>query len=162
MNTPITCPECGHRIEPLRAEVLRYGPLVLRADRMELWVAGERRHLPPNPMRVLAELMRHPDQVCRYDHLLTVCDHWEVEPQIVATEAHKVRKALIGSGVRVSTVKTVGYVLERGEWVAPFADPRKIEAALGMVISGVPVAKAASKLKLWRYTVARAVERAGL
>lgn len=111
MLSIITCPECGHRIEPIPQEVLRYGPLVLRADTGDLTVRGESRHLSPNPTRVLAHLMRHPEHVCPRDDLLTVCAHWDVYPAILLAEIYKIRKALHGTGTQVVNVWSKGYML---------------------------------------------------
>ena len=125
----ITCPECGHRIEPLRKEVLRYGPLVLRVDVALLKVGlGKPVRVPRNEAQVLGELMRHHDRVCTKDHLLTAGDHWgDVEPRTLDVWIWRLRNKIEGSGANIVTIRGEGYMLTARN-AAPFLERPKASA----------------------------------
>jgi len=120
-HPPITCPECGHRIEPEKKEVLRYGPLVLRVDVRLLKIGddGEPRRIAWIDMSILAELVRHHDRVCNKDHLMTVLDLWEASPYNLRTYIHRVRKLIRGSGAHIATIHGSGYMLTTRD-IKPF------------------------------------------
>lgn len=103
------------RSPELKEEVLHVGDIVLDTKKREVTVCGESVELFPQEFDLLEVLMRHPDQVVRYE---IVINHvWQsdagVSPEALRTLIARLRKKLNvgGTASMIETVHGVGHKL---------------------------------------------------
>lgn len=104
------------RREPRRDAPLyryRFGAVEYDASRQSLTVDGQPVELEQRPLQVLAELLRHPDEVVTREELLDTV--WAGRPtvdNVLANAVTKLRKALgEQESARISTLPRIGYRL---------------------------------------------------
>jgi len=110
----------------------RFGSAEFDEARMELQVSGLAVELEHKPLRVLAELLRHSDEVVTRQQMKdSVWDGRETVDQVLSNTIVKLRKALADEqGERIVTVPRVGYKLVGP--VSRIAVGRRIASRLAM------------------------------
>ena len=90
------------------------GPLGYDAAGKAFTLAGEPLALTPREHAVLRTLIRHQGEPLSKTEILerVVSDEHDVSPEAIEVLVHRLRKRLAGSGVRIVTLRGLGYVLE--------------------------------------------------
>jgi two-component system response regulator TctD len=93
---------------------LACGPLVLDAARKQFVLHGEALVLSPREHAVLRVLVQHSGEPMSKQQILdrVFSDDEDVHPEAVEVFVHRVRKRLEGKGVRIVTMRGLGYALE--------------------------------------------------
>lgn len=98
----------------LQEDCLEYSGVVLNPLQSEMIIKGETCKLTPKESLLLELFMRHPGQVFSKEKILD--NVWgmdsEVERNNVEIYIHYLRKKLEPSGVRITTVRSIGYCLK--------------------------------------------------
>lgn len=164
----ITCPECGHRIEPRRKEVLRVARLVLRVDTNLVHIGDKKPfRIPKKQMAMLVELVRNLDQVCSKDHLLTIIDDWgDLDQHTLSVYIFRIRKYIAGSGVNIATIHGIGYMATTRDvtpmQVRPRITSEQAVRVVDMVRSGQSLGEAARTVDVAHKTARNAAIRGGV
>jgi two-component system response regulator TctD len=92
-----------------------YGPLEFAPETHHFRLQGKSLALAPREAALLCALMRPPETpVSKADLLARVFEgNPEVQQEAVEVLIHRLRKRLEGSGVRIATLRGLGYALER-------------------------------------------------
>ncbi|MFS2055494.1 winged helix-turn-helix domain-containing protein, partial [Variovorax sp. CT11-76] len=90
------------------------GPLVYDGARRQFTLAGEALALSPRELAVLRVLVQRSGEPLSKQQILerVFSDDEEVHPEAVEVLVYRLRKRLDGSGVRIVTLRGLGYVLE--------------------------------------------------
>ncbi len=93
---------------------LACGPLVLDAARKQFHLQGQPLLLSPREHAVLRVLVQHSGEPMSKQQILdrVFPDDEDVHPEAVEVFVHRVRKRLEGKGVRIVTMRGLGYALE--------------------------------------------------
>ncbi len=93
---------------------LACGPLVYDGARRQFTLAGEALALSPRELAVLRVLVQRSGEPLSKQQILerVFSDDEEVHPEVVEVLVYRLRKRLDGSGVRIVTLRGLGYVLE--------------------------------------------------
>jgi two-component system, OmpR family, response regulator TctD len=93
---------------------LACGPLVYDGARRQFTLAGEALALSPRELAVLRVLVQRSGEPLSKQQILerVFSDDEEVHPEAVEVLVYRLRKRLDGSGVRIVTLRGLGYVLE--------------------------------------------------
>lgn len=166
MTQPITCPHCGHSIRPNKAEILTYGNVTLYVDLGYLEIENlGKRALTPCETRILAQLMRFPEQLCTREHLFQVNNRWEIQDGCLSVEVYRIRKKLRGSDLTIVTRTGEGYFLSvNGPAFSTYrcATEEQKEKAVELVKQGYSYVWIAKELNISHITVKKAALRAGI
>ena len=90
------------------------GPLVYDPLSRQLLLRHQPLNLPPREHALLCELVQHSGEPLSKRDLLERLfdDEVDVHPEAVEVLVHRLRKRLEASGVRITTLRGLGYVLE--------------------------------------------------
>ncbi len=104
----------GRRARSTRETVLRLGRLLFHTDSRSFSVRGQQLSLSPRERAALATLMLQRNQPVPKPTLAEqVFDlHSEVGPDAIEVVVHRLRKKVEVAGVRIVTVRGLGYMLE--------------------------------------------------
>lgn len=93
--------------------ICRQGPLAYDASAREVRLNGQPLHLPPKALRLLAELLPHPNRVfSRRELEIAIWGHEQESSDNLRSVLHTLRRALgEASGVQVVNVHGLGYKL---------------------------------------------------
>ena len=93
---------------------LACGPLVYDHTRRQFLLGGEPLPLPPRELSVLRVLAQRSGEPLSKQQILdrVFPDDEEVHPEAVEVFVHRLRKRLDGRGVRITTLRGMGYALE--------------------------------------------------
>lgn len=93
------------------------GPLTWDPVGQQLLLRQQPLKLTPREHALLRTLVQHSGEPMPKRELLEriFADEADVQPEAVEVLVHRLRKRLEGSGVRISTLRGLGYVLEAGE-----------------------------------------------
>jgi two-component system response regulator TctD len=92
-----------------------YGPLEFLPETRHFRLLGKSLSLTPRETALLCALMQPPERpVAKADLLVRVFDGApDVQPEAIEVLIHRLRKRIEGSGVRIATLRGLGYALER-------------------------------------------------
>lgn len=107
MSIALTCPACGHRIEPPKDEFLAVGNLALRTGVCVAYAYDQPIALSHKRCLVLAALMRNAGRALSRDHLMDASDCWGA-PHSIAVYICDLRKR-VGHVATIRTHWGVGY-----------------------------------------------------
>lgn len=95
---------------------LACGPLVLDTHQKQFLLAGEPLPLPPRESAVLRVLIQHTGEPMSKQQIMArvFSDDEDVHPEVIEVVVHRLRKRFEGSGVRIVTMRGLGYALEAG------------------------------------------------
>lgn len=95
---------------------LACGPLVYDGTRRQFLLDGELLALSPRELSVLRVLAQRSGEPLSKQQILdrVFSDDDNVHPEAVEVFVHRLRKRLDGSGVRITTLRGLGYALEAG------------------------------------------------
>lgn len=95
---------------------LACGPLVYDGGRKQFTLHGEPLALSPRELSVLRVLAQRSGEPLSKQQILdrVFSDDESVHPEAVEVFVHRLRKRLDGSGVRITTLRGLGYALELG------------------------------------------------
>ena len=95
---------------------LACGPLVYDGTRRQFLLHGEPLSLSPRELSVLRVLAQRSGEPLSKQQILdrVFSDDDSVHPEAVEVFVHRLRKRLDGSGVRITTLRGLGYALEAG------------------------------------------------
>ncbi|RYH70454.1 MAG: response regulator [Alcaligenaceae bacterium] len=90
------------------------GPLAFDVGRKQFFLSGEPLTLSPRELSVLRALAQHSGEPLSKQQILdrVFPDEHEVQLEAVEVLVHRLRKRLDGKGVRIVTMRGLGYVLE--------------------------------------------------
>lgn len=93
---------------------LACGPLAYDSARRQFLLHGEALALPPREQAVLRVLVQRSGEPFSKQQILerVFSDEAEVQPEAVEVLVHRLRKRLDGRGVRITTLRGLGYALE--------------------------------------------------
>ncbi len=92
-----------------------YGPLEYVSETRHFRLLGKSLALTPRETALLCALMQPPERPVSKSRLLERVfeDGQDVQPEAVEVLIHRLRKRIEGSGVRIATLRGLGYALER-------------------------------------------------
>lgn len=90
------------------------GPLTFDVGRKQFFLSGEPLPLSPRELAVLRSLAQHSGEPLSKQQILdrVFSDEQDVQLEAVEVLIHRLRKRLEGKGVRIVTLRGLGYVLE--------------------------------------------------
>ena len=93
---------------------LACGPLAYDLASQRFLLQGEPLALSPREFAVLRVLVQHAGEPMSKQQVLerVVSDEKDIQPEAVEVIVHRLRKRLEGSGVRIATIRGLGYALE--------------------------------------------------
>ncbi|MDR3017107.1 response regulator transcription factor [Delftia acidovorans] len=96
------------------SNLLAVGALSFNTDTRELYLAGERLALSPREAALLELLISTPGAAVPKSRIISTMSSWEANFSANAVEIYilKLRRKLAGAGVRIVTLRGIGYVLE--------------------------------------------------
>lgn len=99
------------------------GPLAYDPVGQQLLLRHQPLKLPPREHALLRALVQHSGEPMSKRDLMerVFADEADVQPEVMEVLVHRLRKRLEGSGVRISTLRGLGYVLEPGDIATPDA-----------------------------------------
>jgi two-component system, OmpR family, response regulator TctD len=101
------------RAGPIRNPVISVGPLAFDTNARQFHLDGEPMQLTPREHSVLEALVRRSGQAigkaALVDSVYGIDD--EVAPNAIEIYVHRVRKKLEGSGIAITTLRGIGYLL---------------------------------------------------
>ncbi len=118
---PFALPELEARLQALvrRARGVEHprhscGPLAFDGARRQFMLDGETLPLPPREHAVLRVLMQRSGEPFSKQQIIerVFPDDEDVHPEIIEVVIHRLRKRLEGGGVRITTLRGLGYALE--------------------------------------------------
>lgn len=118
---PFALPELEARLQALVRRArgsehprLACGPLQYDSARRQFLLRGDALALPPREHAVLRALIQRSGEPCSKQQILdrVFSDDEDVQPEAVEVLVHRLRKRLEGGGVRISTLRGMGYALE--------------------------------------------------
>ncbi|HDZ39685.1 MAG TPA: response regulator [Marinobacter sp.] len=120
LTKPFSLPELQARVRALlrRSQQrtdnrLRFGPLCFDQISGDVTLHGERLDLPPRELGLMEGLLLHAGRIAPREQLLDrLFGFGEVGPNALEVYISRLRKRLSGSGVRIRTLRGLGYRLE--------------------------------------------------
>src|SRR5258706_7786564 len=117
---PFDLPELEARIRALTRRGhsadarFRVGELSFDQVHREAWINDKRVDLSAREVALLGILMRRPGRLVSKEFLADNLCEWgdELSPNAIEVYVHRLRKKLEGAGVRITTVRGLGYSLE--------------------------------------------------
>lgn len=96
------------------SNLLTVGALSFNTDTRELFLQGERLALSPREAALLELLISTPGAAVPKSRIISTMSSWEANFSANAVEIYilKLRRKLAGAGVRIVTLRGIGYVLE--------------------------------------------------
>jgi DNA-binding response OmpR family regulator len=98
------------------SNLLTVGALSFNTDTRELYLAGERLALSPREAALLELLISTPGAAVPKSRIISTMSSWEANFSANAVEIYilKLRRKLADAGVRIVTLRGIGYALEAG------------------------------------------------
>jgi len=105
----------GRRARTTRDAVVEFGALTFDSDTRTFTLDGSMLNLTPRERAALSALMLRRGQPLLKSALAQKVFDLESDagPDAIEVVVHRLRKKLVGAGVRISTVRGLGYMLER-------------------------------------------------
>ena len=93
---------------------LKYGSLSFDQVGRVAELSGERLELSARELGLLELFLRRPGRLVHKDQLVDHLCEWgeEISTNAIEVYVHRLRKKLSGGGIKISTVRSVGYCLE--------------------------------------------------
>ncbi|RYX92823.1 MAG: response regulator [Comamonadaceae bacterium] len=93
---------------------LACGPLVFDSTRRQFLLHGDTFALTPRETAVMRVLIQHPGEPMSKQQILArvFSDDDDVQPEVIEVMVHRLRKRFESTGVRIITMRGLGYVLE--------------------------------------------------
>ncbi|MDD3354490.1 response regulator transcription factor [Zoogloea sp.] len=91
-----------------------YGPLTLDQDAHRAWLLGHPLDLPRREWGILQFLLDHPERVLSKERIVAAVCSWDQDMSENAVEVYisRLRTKLEPAGIRIRTVRGLGYMLE--------------------------------------------------
>jgi two-component system OmpR family response regulator len=98
-----------------------FGPLTLDEEARRAWLAGQPIELPQREWAILQFLIDNPERVLSKERIVAAICSWDRDMSVNAVEVYisRLRTKLEPGGIRIRTVRGLGYMLEN-----PVHDPK--------------------------------------
>ncbi len=98
-----------------------FGPLTLDEEARRAWLAGQPVELPQREWAILQFLIDNPERVLSKERIVAAICSWDRDMSVNAVEVYisRLRTKLEPGGIRIRTVRGLGYMLEN-----PVHDPK--------------------------------------
>lgn len=98
-----------------------FGPLTLDEEARRAWLAGQPIELPQREWAILQFLLDNPERVLSKERIVAAICTWDRDMSVNAVEVYisRLRTKLEPGGIRIRTVRGLGYMLEN-----PVHDPK--------------------------------------
>jgi two-component system OmpR family response regulator len=104
----------ARRGRQIRSRRVDYGPLAIDLDRKRATLAGKALDLPQREHAILEFLFSNVDAVVSKDRIASAVASWDeqVSPNAIEVHVSRLRAKLEPSGVRIRTIRGLGYLVE--------------------------------------------------